>query len=119
MDKTGQLLNAIIAGVQEKKGKNISSLHFKDMGYTEWDHFVICEASSTTQVTSIADSVIEFCHKELAEKPIYKEGYTNSQWVLVDYGSIVVHIFLKEYREFYNLEGLWADAARTDIANLD
>lgn len=107
---TNQLVENIIKGIQEKKGKSIVNLDITKLEQSIADNFIICHAESNTQVDAIADSVEYFVKKELKEKPIHKEGKQNSQWVLLDYGMVIVHIFQKEYRDFYNLEGLWADA---------
>jgi ribosome-associated protein len=71
---------------------------------------VICHAPSGTQVSAICDSVDDTVRKETGEKPLHVEGLYNCFWVLLDYGNIIVHIFLEEYRKFYSLESLWADA---------
>ena len=110
MNKTKELLQAVINGIQDKKGNNIVSLNFKNTGSSVCDYFVICDAPSGRQVEAIADSVIEFVRKETSDKEIYKEGYENAEWILIDYSDIIVHIFQKPHREEYNLEGLWADA---------
>ena len=72
---------------------------------------MLCHATSTTQVSAICDSVDDTTRKEANEKPTHIEGLDNCYWVLLDYGNVVVHIFLEEYRNFYSLESLWADAA--------
>ena len=119
MENQDQLVEAVVAGIQEVKGKNISKLDFTKFEYTEWGHFVISDAESTTQVASIANSIIRVVQETTGEKPFYKEGYTNGQWILLDYSNVVVHIFQTPYREFYKLEDLWADAERTDIPDID
>ena len=81
------------------------------------DYFVICDADSGTHVTAIADSTEESVMKKTGEKPYHSEGYQNSEWILVDYVNIVAHIFMRETREFYNIEALWADGEITNIAD--
>ncbi|RLD64155.1 MAG: ribosome silencing factor [Bacteroidetes bacterium] len=107
---TKQLVENIIKGIQEKKGKSIVNLDITQLEQSIADNFIICHGDSNTQVDAIADSVEAFVKKELHERPLHKEGTQNSQWILLDYGMVIVHIFQKEYRDFYNLEGLWADA---------
>ena len=80
------------------------------------DYFIICQADSNTQVNAIAGSVEEMVKKQTGERPYRKEGFENAEWILVDYVTVVVHIFQTEVRNFYNLESLWADAEVTQIA---
>ena len=110
MKETQALLDNIIKGIQEKKGENILSIDLSSLEGVAYQHFVICEANSTTQVTAVADSVREYVQKELSIKPFAYDGYQNAQWIVLDYGIILVHIFLKETRTYYNLESLWSDA---------
>ena len=115
IDKTAEKLVAeIVTGMKEKKAKGISVLDLRDLEQSVCDFFVICNAESTTQVNSIADSVEYFTKKELNEKPLHVEGKDNSIWVLLDFSNVVVHVFQDESREFYNIEEFWADAKRTD-----
>ena len=115
VDKTAEkLVSEIVAGMKEKKARGISILDLRDLDQSVCDFFVICNAESTTQVSSIADSVEYFTKKELNEKPLHVEGKDNLIWVLLDYGNVVVHVFQDEYRGFYNIEEFWADAKRTD-----
>ncbi len=118
MTKVGKtaekLVTEIVAGMKEKKAKGISVLDLRNLEQSVCDFFVICNAESTTQVNSIADSVEYFTKKELDEKPLHVEGKDNSIWVLLDYSNVVVHVFQDEFREFYNIEEFWADAKRTD-----
>jgi ribosome-associated protein len=103
------LLDEIIEAIREKKGKKIVSIDLREIENSVFDFFVICHGTSTTQVSAIADNV-EFRPKEkLGIKPSHIEGVQNSQWILVDYSGVVVHIFLEEQRGFYRLEDLWAD----------
>jgi len=107
---TSPLLKAVIKGIQELKGLNIVCLDLRKIQNAVCDHFIICEGTATTQVSAIADSIKHEVRKETGEKPYHSEGYENSQWILVDYITVVVHIFLPDVRGFYNLEDLWADA---------
>jgi iojap-like ribosome-associated protein len=84
-----------------------------------FDYFIICQGNSTTQVASIAEGMIDYVRTEDSVKPFSFDGFKNSQWIVVDYGNTLVHIFLPETREFYNLEQLWADAVLTNIPDLD
>ena len=105
------LLGNIIKGIFEKKGQNVLKIDLRKLENRITDYFVICHAASGTQVSAICDSVEDTVRKETGEKPLHVEGLDNSFWVLLDYGNVIVHIFLEEYRNFYSLESLWADAA--------
>jgi ribosome-associated protein len=108
------LIEAIVEGIQEKKGKDIVSLDIRELKSSVTDFFVICHAENTRQVKALADSVEEFTRKNLDEKPWHTEGSENANWILLDYVNVVVHVFNKEARDFYHIEDLWADAKRTD-----
>ena len=105
------LLKGVIKGIFEKKGQNVLKIDLRKLENRITDYFVICHATSGTQVSAICDSVDETVRKESGEKPLHIEGLDNCFWVLLDYGNVVVHVFLEEYRNFYSLESLWADAA--------
>lgn len=110
-DGTDVLLGSVIKGIFEKKGQNVLKIDLRKLENRIADYFVVCHASSTTQVSAICDSVDDVVRKEALEKPIHTEGLENCYWVLIDYGNIIVHVFLEEYRNFYSLESLWADAS--------
>lgn len=113
-----QLVETIVDGLQDIKGKDIAVLDLTGLKNAVTDYFVIATGDSSTQVEGMASSVVRKTRKELKEKPWHEEGVGNSEWILLDYVNVVVHIFFRETREFYNLEDLWADAKRTDIPNL-
>ncbi len=108
----------IINGIQEKKGKGITTLDLSKIHEAMSDYFIICEGSSTTQVQAIADSIEFEVFQATQQNPFHVEGKTNAQWILLDYADTVVHVFLKGYREHYSLEELWNDADRADVADL-
>ena len=109
-DGTDLLLKAIINGIHEKKGQNVLKIDLRKLENRIADYFVICHASSTTQVSALSDSIDDVVRKEAGQKPVHIEGLDNCLWVLIDYGDVVVHVFVEEYRNFYSLESLWADA---------
>lgn len=113
------LVNKIIEGIQEKKGQKIVVADLTDIGDTICNYFVICQGNSPTQTSVIADSVLDYVRLETDEKPIAIDGQRNAQWIAMDYSDVLVHIFLPEIREFYNLEHLWADAKLTEIPDID
>ncbi len=110
-DEAELLLENILRGIIEKKGKDILKIDLRSLENRITDFFIICHGSSVTQVDSICHSVEDVVGKETGEKPGHIEGLDNCFWVLLDYGNVVVHIFLEEYRSFYSLESLWADAS--------
>lgn len=110
------LVDAAVEGVLEVKGKNIAILNLQSIHNRVCDYYIICQADSSTQVNAIAGSVEEMVKKRIGERPYHTEGFQNSEWILVDYVNVVVHVFQSHIREFYNLEALWADAEITKIA---
>lgn len=117
--QTKQLIDTIIEGAQEVKAKDITVLDLTSIDQRVCDYFIICTGESSTQVDSIAHSIVKTTRKKLREKPWHFEDSVDKEWILIDYVNIVVHVFYKETRDFYNIEGLWADAERTNIPNLD
>ncbi len=107
------LLETIVKAIDDKLGKNIVSLDLRQLDGAITDHFVIADAPSHTQVAAIADGVEEAVEKELGRRVIRIEGQQVGEWVVMDYGEAMVHIFQSEKRPFYNLEDLWADADLT------
>lgn len=114
-----ELVKTIIEANREKKGKDISHVDLSTLDLSTVSDFVICSAGSTSQVSAIADSVREYVESHLGLRPYNYDGYANSIWIVIDYGSVMVHIFTPETRTFYNLEDLWLDATITEIPNLD
>ena len=104
------LASSIIEGMTNLKGKEIISLNLSDIETAVCDYFIVCHGTSNTHVSSLADGVIDNTLKDHKEKPWNKEGFENSEWILLDYGNVVAHIFQQEIREYYNIEKLWADA---------
>lgn len=109
------LLALIIKGIEDVKGNDINILDLREIENTVCDYFVICNGNSNTQVNAIIGSVQKVVSKELKEKPWHVEGEQNGEWVLMDYVSIVVHVFQKHIRDYYNIESLWGDAKITTI----
>ncbi len=105
-----KIAEVIVQGIQEKKGKDIVSLDLRKISSSVSDYFIICHADSSTQVRAIADSVEHEMDKVLNEHLWHKEGQANAEWILLDYVSVVVHIFKTDKREFYGVEELWGDA---------
>lgn len=110
LTKNAKIFKAIIHAIQEKKGEYIVSLDLRKIPEAVADFFIVCEASSTTQVRAIADFVQDHIKKVMGEQPYRHEGYQSAHWVLVDYVNIVVHVMQQETRKFYKLEDMWSDA---------
>ncbi|MBP2830805.1 ribosome silencing factor [Aquimarina sp. U1-2] len=112
---TDQLITQIIKGIEEVKGSDINILDLRDIENTVCNYFVICNGTSNTQVNAIVNSIQKTVSKALKDKPWHIEGSENAEWVLIDYVHVVVHVFQKHIREFYDIEGLWGDAKTTVI----
>jgi ribosome-associated protein len=110
INRNSKLFKTILLAVQEKKAEEIVSLDLRKIPEAVADFFIICQATSTTQVKAIADNVEQKVKEVCLELPYRHEGMTAAQWVLVDYINIVVHIFQPETRKFYRLEEMWSDA---------
>ena len=117
LDVSDILLETIIEGIQELKGIDTAILDLKKIETAVCKYFVICSGTSNTHVSSITDSVKKIVSKEIQEKPWHIEGLNTSEWVLLDYSDIVVHVFQEQTREFYRLEDLWGDAKIKTIEN--
>jgi ribosome-associated protein len=119
-EKNSQLLcDTIVEGMQENKAQDIVILDLRDISSAVADFFVICSGESSTQVDGITSSVVRHTRKEIQDRPWHTEGKGSSEWVLIDYVTVVAHVFYKTAREFYDLEDLWADAKRINIPNLN
>ncbi|WP_329805580.1 ribosome silencing factor [Flavobacterium facile] len=114
---TDDLLASIIKGIEDVKGLDIDILDLRGIDNSVCDYFVICNGNSNTQVNAIVGSVQKGVSKELKDKPWHVEGTDVGEWVLMDYVNVVVHVFQKHIREYYNIESLWGDAKITSIEN--
>ena len=112
LNPTELALKTIVEAIQDKKGKNVCTLDLTGIGTSICDHFVICNADSTPAVMAIADNIEEEMIVRCNTKVLRQQGKENAFWIIMDFGDIVVHIFQTEYREFYRLEDLWADAVK-------
>ncbi|MCH4551478.1 MULTISPECIES: ribosome silencing factor [Aestuariibaculum] len=110
-----QLISVIISGIEDVKGQSISILDLREIENTVCDYFIICEGTSNTQVNAIVNSVQKKVSKELKDNPWHVEGEDNAEWVLIDYVNVVVHVFQKHIRQYYDIESLWGDAKTTVI----
>ena len=110
-----ELITTIIGGIEEVKGKEIIILDLREIENTVCDYFIVCEGTSNTQVNAIVSSIQKQVSKTLKDKPWHIEGSDNAEWVLMDYVNVVVHVFQKHIREYYDIESLWGDAKTTKI----
>jgi ribosome-associated protein len=118
MDETKILVNTIINALQEKKGKRIITLDLTALEGSICKYFVICQGNVPTQVSALSDSVWDVVYERLHEKPLGAVGMKEAQWIAMDYGTVILHIFIPSTREYYNLENLWADADITEIPDI-
>ncbi|MFD2099524.1 ribosome silencing factor [Flagellimonas iocasae] len=108
-----ELIALILHGIEEVKGVDINLLDLREIENTVCDYFIICNGTSNTHVNAIVGSIQKTVSKAIHDKPWHIEGSENAEWVLMDYVNVVVHVFQKHIREFYDIEGLWGDAKVT------
>lgn len=113
------ILPLVIEGIRERKGRKITIVDMSDLDTAAARRFVICEGTSTQHVAAVADSVREYLLNEAGIKPYNYDGYGVSQWIVIDYGDTMVHVFLPQTRSLYDLEELWSDARITDCPDED
>lgn len=109
----------IINSIQDRKGRDISVIDLAGIEGASTGKFIICTGGSTAQVSAIADNVREAVNRDAHRTPYHYDGYRNSQWIVLDYGETMVHVFLPDVRKFYDLEDLWGDAPMVKIPDLD
>lgn len=110
-------VKVIADAMLDKKGKNVVSLDLTNIESAISDFFIVCNADSTTNVAAIADNILMKMKEKCERKVLRMQGLENNFWIILDFGEIVVHVFLTEYREFYRLEELWADAERKEYGD--
>lgn len=114
-----KLRDLIVEAIQDKKGHGISIVDLSGIDAAPADGFLICEGRTPQQVAAIADNVRESLLDKVGVKPFNYDGYRNARWIVIDYGSMLVHVFVPDARALYNLEELWSDAAITEVPDLD
>lgn len=117
--KTNSLTQTIIEAIQDKKGSSICSINLSKIPTAPAFDFIICQGKTPSQTTAIADNVVDKVREMHGRKPISLNGIRNGQWIIVDYGDVMVHIFTPDFREFYNLEDLWIDGEIERIPDID
>ncbi|MCK0191335.1 ribosome silencing factor [Arenibacter sp. F20364] len=110
-----ELIALILSGIEEVKGNDINLLDLRDIENTVCDYFIICNGTSNTHVNAIVGSIQKTVSKAIQDKPWHVEGSDNAEWILMDYVNVVVHVFQKQVREYYDIEGLWGDAKVTSV----
>lgn len=115
LNQTQLLLDVAVKGLQDIKGEDIVCIDLRELDNAVCEYFIICTGTSNTHVSALAGGVEKEIRTTLQDRAWHKEGFGNSEWILLDYVNIVIHIFQKEAREFYNLEGLWGDAKISKI----
>ena len=119
MNENEKLIQSIIEAIQEKKGRDIVHVDLTGIETAAAQGFVIATGNTPMQVAAVADSVREYVEKHAGQRPFNYDGYQNAQWIIIDYGSIFVHVFVPDFRDRYNLEQLWADARINTVPYLD
>jgi len=112
-----ELIALILQGIEEVKGHDIRLLDLREIENTVCDYFIICNGTSNTHVNAIVGSIQKTVSKAIKDKPWHVEGEDNAEWILMDYVNVVVHVFQKQIREYYDIEGLWGDAIFTEVAS--
>ena len=118
-EATTDILPLIVEGIYERKGRKVTCVDMSSIDSAASRRFVICEGTSTQHVAAVADSIREYLQKKSGVKPYNYDGYANSQWIVIDYGDTMVHVFLPETRHLYKLEELWSDAIITNYPDQD
>ena len=113
------LSQSIVDAIQDKKGTSVCRIDLSKIPTAPASEFIICQGKTPTQTSAIADNIIEIVGKEFRRKPARTDGMRNGQWIIVDYGEIMIHIFTPEFREYYNIEDLWSDGEILQIPDID
>lgn len=103
------LSEAIVEAIREKKGKGIAIIDLREVSGAISKYYIVCEGSSPTQVEAIGTNIIRSLREEFRERPLAHDGFANAQWIAIDYGTVMVHTFVPELRDFYRIEQLWHD----------
>ena len=119
MEQTEALIACIVKGIEDKKGEDIVVADLSGIDGAICRQVVVCQGNSPTQVGAIAESIGDVVREQLGEKPAHVVGLDNAQWVAMDYTDVMVHVFLPDVREYYDLEHLWEDAALRRVESID
>lgn len=116
--ETSPLVREVIEGVRDKKGRSVAVLDLRKLHERVCDYMVIAEGNTPTQVEALEGSVYDRVREELSERPLHTHK-GSGEWIAMDYGDVMVHLFVPQLRQYYDLEGLWADAQITRVPDLD
>lgn len=108
-NESTRLIESVVDAIYDKRGKRVTTIDLSALDVSNALNYVIATGNTPTQVSAIADNIREHVQKELGVKPINYDGYRNSTWIVIDYGALMVHVFVPEAREFYDIEQLWSD----------
>ena len=111
------LTDKIVEAIQDTKGEDIKIFDLSNIENSVAETFIICSGNSNTQVNAIAGNIEKKTRNDLKERPWHVEGTETALWILMDFVSVVVHIFQRETRSYYDIEELWGDAKITEIEN--
>lgn len=117
MEQTQKLVDSLVRGLKDKKGRDIIIINLTSIETAPAHYFILCTGGSPQQVETLANSASETARKELGEKPTAVSGLENAIWVAADYGTVMLHIFVPDAREHYDLEHLYEDAEIKEIPN--
>ena len=118
MTENEQIVNKIVEGIQERKGKEVVVVNLTRLKESPCNYFVICEGDSSVHVNAIAMSIKEYVREQINIKPYATDGFENAEWIALDYGQIIVHVFQRHVRTFYDIEHLWSDGKLQRLANV-
>jgi ribosome-associated protein len=118
MKENEQIVAKIVEGIQERKGKNIVVVNLNKLPNAPFCYFVICEGDSNVHVNAIANSIKDYVRDQIKVKPFATDGFESCEWIAMDYGQIIVHVFQRPARAYYDLEHLWVDADLTRFEDL-
>lgn len=112
------LVEKIVEGLQDSKARNIQIIDMRHLEEAAFQYFVVCEGTSSTHVYGIANSLTDYIREKMGQRHQGQVGMQNRQWVAIDYGYVLVHVFQPETRDFYRLESLWEDAVITKLEDI-
>ncbi len=119
-NKSSLMLTEIaIKGIQDKKGKDITTISLKEIEGSLFDYYIVCTGNSPSHIDSITDAIEQEIKQSVGFKPKRIEGLQNCQWVLLDYFDVIIHVMLEETRDFYKIEQMWKDAPQTHLENVE
>lgn len=117
--KEKQFKDVIIDAIQDKKGSSVCTIDLSSIPTSPAPGFIICQGKTPSQTSAIADNIILKAQQDQGRKPARVDGMRNGQWIIIDYGELMIHVFTPEYREFYNLEDLWVDGNIVRVPDID